>query len=201
MLKTVLLNGKKLPVPVPVKNVDEALSWLEEYLVGPRKTITRIELDGVIVDDHHMSQTLSDSSRLVVQADSAIELAIQTIDALRNLVGVMLRDIKHCAVQVYKMQADEDQSFLNDFLSDLVLILELAEHLFGLVGGHIEPGDLLAALELVNNSRVQVEEARKQLNLPVVARLILQFLEPQIQDVSNRLVAFQKQVLELDSPR
>ena len=138
---------------------------------------------------------------MVVQADSAIELAIQTIDALRNLVGVMLRDIKHCAVQVYKMQADEDQSFLNDFLSDLVLILELSEHLFGLVGGHIEPGDLLAALELVNNSRVQVEEARKQLNLPVVARLILQFLEPQIQDVSNRLVAFQKQVLELDSAR
>lgn len=200
MLKNVLLNGKKLPVPVPVKSMSDALGWLEDYLIEPKKTITKIELDGVVLEDESCGEMpLTASSRLVVQADSAIELAIQTIDALRNMVGVIIRDIKHCAVQVYQLKAEDSQEFLDNFLCDLGLMLDLSNHLFGLVGDYAEYNDLSEALSHVETSLGGAHSFRANMDWTPLARLILQKIEPEIQDVSNKLVAFQKKILELDA--
>ena len=89
MLKKVIVNNKKVPVPVPVRTIDEALRWIEATLVPAGHTITRVALDDRVLGEHDSDGDLGGlplnaESKLEVQIDSPVDLAIQTLDAMRN---------------------------------------------------------------------------------------------------------------------
>ena len=199
MLKSVLLNGKKVPVPVPVRTAGEALDWLEKFLVGPKKTVTKIELNGENLTDASLSERLDQSSKLVVQVDSEIDLAVQTIDALRNLTGMMIKDIKHCAVQVYQLKPEDKLDFIDNFVSDLNLALELSEHLLILVNGQISTKYMAKIMDQVGQVTQLIEKSRVNQDWQHLARVILQHLEPNLEAMAVEMSSLQKSIFQLQT--
>ena len=100
MLKTVYLNHKKTPVPIPIKNLLQATRWIEEFLVKEGYSMTKLTLDGQEIDvfegsvENIEAMALSQESRLEVQIESVKDISIQTIDALRNLCVILEKSLK-----------------------------------------------------------------------------------------------------------
>ena len=46
MLKSITLNRKKIPVPIPLTSLREAIAWVESDLLTQDRTITQVTLDG-----------------------------------------------------------------------------------------------------------------------------------------------------------
>src|SRR5262245_45241428 len=108
MLKKVFINSKKVPVPVPVRNLGDALRWVEQTLVPAGHVITRVALDGRILGDAETgaegvgSMLLAETCKLEIQIDSPADLTVQTLDALRNLASVVLSGLKVLAVDCWQ---------------------------------------------------------------------------------------------------
>ena len=85
MLKEVYIRRKKIPIPIPLKNMAQAYEWLEQTWVTNENTITSIKLDSKELNDKERKSadiTLCDRSHLEVQIDTPQELAIQTLDVI-----------------------------------------------------------------------------------------------------------------------
>ena len=50
MLESLIFNGKTIPIPIPLKNLSDAVGWAEETLLPAGFSITRICVDGFEVD-------------------------------------------------------------------------------------------------------------------------------------------------------
>ena len=57
MLKNLRINKKKVPVPVPLKSLNDALDWIQDTLVPPEHLITVIELDGQDIDPELVNES------------------------------------------------------------------------------------------------------------------------------------------------
>jgi len=138
MLKQLFINGKKIPVPVPVTTLDGALEWVHVTLVPEGHSITRVSLDGVVLDtavpgDVDFSQKLSQTSKLELQVDSPVDLAVQTLEAVRNLAAVINTGIKQLAVSCWQAKPVDRPDELGETIHDLELVQDLLEHLSGIV--------------------------------------------------------------------
>ena len=78
MLQNIYINKKKVPVPVPISGLRDAISWTEDFLVQPGYSLTRIELDGNLIDFDESgsleNRPLSNNSKLFLQLDSAADM-------------------------------------------------------------------------------------------------------------------------------
>ena len=134
MLKTIILNQKKVPVPIPIKNLSEAVQWVEQHLLRPDHSVTKIAIDGKEVDiEDSLSQmgslALNQKSKLEMRVDSPTEISIQTIDALRNLSVVLEKSLKPMAVTCWEFEGTEDPLDFPTLCGDLDLILDLVDHI------------------------------------------------------------------------
>ena len=89
MLKNLHLNGRVIPIPVPIKNIEHALHWLEENFAKGESLITCFKLNDQDIDFENGTDLsaieLDAESSLVVTIDSAKKLAIETLNAMREL--------------------------------------------------------------------------------------------------------------------
>ena len=196
MLKFLYLNQKKVPVPVPVKNLYEALLWIEKYLLRDGFSITRVVLDNNFIDilDEPERQLrtveLIADSRLEVQVDSVQDISIQTIDALRNLCGVLEKSLKPIAVKCWQAgeQGKEVPGELVPLIEDLDLILDMASHVEILVKDRVS----ITNIELIHQN---LEANYKALNVNLeaekwkdLAKTLLQNIEPLMTELTHELL-------------
>jgi hypothetical protein len=190
MLKKVLVNNKKVPVPVPVLTLDDALRWIESTLVPAGHTITRIALDDRLVGDYEGSADdigrtrLGPDSRLEVQIDSPVDLAIQTLDAMRNLASVVLSGLKPLAVECWQARPTTKPEELDAVCGDMELVLDLIDHVSGLM----EPMSVDAAAiqgisAMIKRASVGLTMARSHSDWRACAKLLLNKLEPLLKDL------------------
>ncbi len=135
MLKKLLLNKRTIPVPIPIKTLDEAAIWVEQNFVPPSYSITRIFLDGqdvmeeigAVANDGKSRRPifLHSKSNLEIQIDSPVELAIQSLETIRNLVDVMLQMVKPLAIECWEMTSFQKSAKLEMTYEDFGLIIEL----------------------------------------------------------------------------
>ena len=199
MLKHVFLNNKKLPVPVPIKTVSEAIKWAEESLLTADRIITKVVLDGHqldgIEDGIESPVTLTPDSKLCLQVDSAKELSLQTIDVLRNLVSVLERNLKPIAVALWQSPEGIAPEGLRQLFDDIDLSQALLDHLLGILeragDGRIEA--LSLKLAKTRTTLLQANQAGDWKNL---ARAMLNQYEPEVLLLGAELAALQRQLFD-----
>lgn len=204
MLKKFLLNGKRIPVPIPVKTLPEAVTWIEKHLLRPDCTITRIELDGRDIDapDGKLPQIgLSEQSDLRIQMDSPLEICLQTIDALRNLSSVIGRNMKPVAVQLWEHKGPKLPPEAKSIFEDIQLMLELLDHVLVLVDKRVELSHALGLQQHIAKAIIALNLARQQSDWRGVARVLLNQLEAPVVDLAGELSSLEKSVFEIQADR
>ena len=185
MLKKVTINQKKVPVPVPILTLGQAIHWIEDTLVPQGHTITRITLNDIVLgsDELDLGSSLTLDSKLEVQIDSPVELGLQTLEAARNLGSVILSGLKMLAVECWQAKPAVRPQELPGVTNDLSLILDLSDHIVCLV----EPlGIEVSALQgiscMLKRVSVSLTMASSSSDWKACARLLLNRLEPILRD-------------------
>ena len=135
MLKKLIVNQKTVPVPVPLRNLAEACSWIEEVLVPIGETVTSATLDGKdILDLWATTKTcasigLHEASRVEIRIESPEDLALQSFDAMHSLAEAILRGLKSLAVHLWQARKNDIQPELDAVKEDLGLIRELMDRI------------------------------------------------------------------------
>jgi hypothetical protein len=200
MLKRVFVNNRKIPVPVPVKTLGDALVFVEQTLVPEGHTVTRVVLDGRTLSEDRLSEhrgtPLNDESRLEVQVDSPADLAVQTLDALRNLALVIGSGLKPLAVECWQAKATTRPAELDAVTSDLKLILDLIDHLSGLVDAtHIDAAAIQGLSGMVQRVHSSLDLARGNSDWRASARILLNRLEPLLKDLVAEAESLQIRIM------
>src|SRR5688572_21512427 len=129
MIKEIVLNGKKVPVPVPIHDLSELLQWISTTLLSGEHVVTRIRLDGAELDLDRVAsskfhQPLG-SRKVEIQIDSPIDLTIQTVDALRNLATIIQPGLRPVAVECWGLAPSGSPKELDSIMADVDLLGDL----------------------------------------------------------------------------
>lgn len=201
MLKRVFINSKKVPVPVPVRTLGEALRWVEETLVPAGHQVTRVALDDRVLGDAAQSAELEDTllgpeSRLEIQIDSPVDLTVQTLDAMRNLASVILSGLKMLAVECWQAKSSVKPAELDSVSGDLELILDLLDHVAGLVDPrHVESAAIQGIQVMLKRAALGLDMAKSNSDWKACARLLLNRLEPLLKDLVAESETLQLRIL------
>jgi hypothetical protein len=207
MLKKILLNGKKIPVPVPIKTLPQAMAWVQKHLVRPDHVITRLQLDGREIEVQAdgigplPELALDEQSDLRLKIDSPMEICIQTIDALRNLSSVIGRNLKPVAVQLWEHKGHRIPVEARTVLDDVSLLVELFEHILVLVDKRIDLSNAMSLERQIKKSHAAIGLALQQADWKGLARVLLNQLESPIMEMSAELSSLEKLVMEIEVDR
>jgi hypothetical protein len=188
VLKLVFINSKKIPVPVPVRTLGEALAWVEETLVPAGHTVTRVALDDRVIGDDaqaaDLHARLTPESRLEIQVDSPVDLSVQTLDATRNLASVIVGGLKVLAVECWQAKSGQKPAELDSVANDLELVLDLLGHVAALVGPmQVDAAPLSGIQTMLKRDAVALAMAKANSDWKACARLLLNRLEPQLKEL------------------
>ena len=187
MIKWVSINSKRVPVPVPLNTLSDALDWIQDHLLQKEDTITKIVMNDIEIESElipGIKGRLSGETVLEFQVDTPFDLMVQSIETIRNFCTVLLRGVKQLAVDLWQMEETEANKVLitlNNFQADLALIVELVENSQNIdvrFSEHInrfnEYGQSLGQISLA------MEAAIAKSDWKGCARLLLNNLEPAI---------------------
>lgn len=201
MLKRIFINSKKVPVPVPVLTLGEALSWVETTLVPAGHTITRIVLDDRVLGDAANAADLEETplgndTRLEIQIDSPVDLTVQTLDAMRNLASVVMGGLKVLAVECWQAKSATKPSELDSVAADLELVLDLLDHTAGLIDPmHLDAAAIQGIHGMLKRAAVALNMAKSNSDWRACARLLLNRLEPLLKDLIAESETLQIRIL------
>ncbi|MDD9952613.1 MAG: hypothetical protein OXT67_13715 [Zetaproteobacteria bacterium] len=137
MLKTVQVGKKKIPVPVPLKHLADAIEWVEDIVVRHEGTLTKVVLDGEEIEDFHSKKwgkrKLSKSSSLHVQVDSPWNICMEILSTVSDFSEAISQSAHMVAVGIWDTESViPPQSIVNAY-ADSLLIVELVQHLSEIV--------------------------------------------------------------------
>jgi len=204
MLKKIMVNQKLIPVPVPLKTMREALDWVERTLIKPGQSITRVTLNGKSLSGERLerrnaselSSSLDDKSKLEFQIDTPTDLAIQTLDAIHNLAAVVLGGLKAQAVSFWQARPNEQPAEVATIHGDIILMLDLLEHLNGLVDTKAADTAALGGIAtMMKRIETGIGMAKANSDWKACARLLLNRLEPLLKDLVAESETLQVRIL------
>jgi hypothetical protein len=207
MLKKLLINGKKIPVPVPIYNLSDAVAWIEKHLLRPDHTITRITLDGREIDLGNEDRLrvpailLTAETDLRCKIDSPMEICIQTIDALRNLSTAIGRNLKPVAVHLWEYKGPRLSMEARAVIDDARLMIELLDHILILIDRRIDITNINSMRETIERAHRAIQAAESQSDWKGLARVLLQQLEEPTLELSHELSSLQKTIYEIQADR
>jgi hypothetical protein len=207
MLKKLLINGKKIPVPVPIHNLSDAVAWIEKHLLRPDHTITRITLDGRDIDlgnDDVLrvpALALTPESDMRCKIDSPMEICIQTIDALRNLSTAIGRNLKPVAVHLWEYKGSRISVEARAVIEDVRLMIELLDHILILIDRRIDITNVNSMRESIEKAHRAIQVAESHSDWKGLARVLLQQLEQPTLELSHELSSLQKTIYEAQADR
>lgn len=205
MLRSILINKKKIPVPVPFKVLDELIDWVQSYIIKPNETITRIKFDGCDIDfgiDDRIcvpSLSIKESSSVDIRIDSPDQVCLQALEALTNLCAILERALKPIAVTCWQGGSRDIPNDLSTLIEDLELINQLIDHLFLWLDHSIDR----EALELLNK---KIQQEISLLNIAIsrsdwrgVARLLLKGVENSVIQMKQDIFVAQEAIFSITS--
>lgn len=195
MLKKLNLNGRTLPVPVPIQTVGEALTWVCECLLKPDEVITKIVKDEKeITESFCQNDPTTDQTKLEIRADSPSELSAQSLDALCNLCTVMFRGLKPLAVSCWQTIPTEVLPETITLQDDLQLIVELAQNCITLIPDSIDIRQLTDLSQRLKGHHDTLRTCFGTRDWKQYARILLNRLEPTLRDLIDHASSLQAAV-------
>lgn len=200
MLKKLILNKRTIPIPVPIRNLEEALTWLSQTLVKSDEEFTKILLDGrELITEGVPTKTfstmlLTEASRLDVQVDSPLDLSLQSLDAVRNLALLIERGLKTLAVKCWQTPPNQRVLEINALHHDLGLMRDLCLHATDLIAGHLDTSVLNYLVDRLMKIREQLIAASQLPDWQQYANLLLNKLEGSLPEVANQAETIQSQI-------
>ncbi|MBI2601521.1 MAG: hypothetical protein HYW48_00545 [Deltaproteobacteria bacterium] len=201
MLKKIKLKHKEIPVPVPIKTLGEALSWVEK-LFAKHDTI----LTSVVLDDREMVDglkktkvrniPLNANSSLHIRIESPKDLSLQTLDVVGDLASAISNRLKGLAVHCWQDGSIKPRGELEEISSDISLLLELIEHMNGILDyshAYLAPVNGLA--HLIRSAHEAFHEKMSALHWQELARVLVTRLEPYLRELAKESTALQMTVL------
>lgn len=200
MLKHVFLNNKKLPVPVPIRTLEEALRWAEASLLSADRIITKVTLDGethydVLGDTVKSGLALNAESNLHLQIDSARDLSLQTIDVLRNLSSVLEGNLKPIAVLLWQYSGRDAPTGVPQILDDINLAQSLLDHLLGILDSSADERLTSLAVKLTTTTAL-LGTAAHHSEWRQLARVLLNQFEPELLMLQAELGNLQRNLFD-----
>lgn len=207
MLKRITLNGRRIPVPVPIRDLPEALLWVQKHLVRPDHAITRIELNGHDVEMsndgecHVEALPLEEGSDLRIKVDSPLEISLQTLDVLRNLSSVIGRNLKPIAVQLWEHKGLRLPVETVAVFDDFGLMQELLDHVLLLLDKRVDATNVIAFQNALNKAFTALQYAVQTADWKAAAKVLLNQVETPAMELANELTSVEKVIFELVADR
>lgn len=201
MLKRVLINRRTVPVPVPIKNLEQALHWVQQTLVLGDQVITKIVLDGKEIGEE-LGVTFTETSRLELFIESPIDLSVQTLETARNLAAILCGGLRPLAVACWEATPKQAPIETESILVDVRLIIDLIDHFHALIGPKdAATGDLVALHDSISQSLTGLKMARSQSDWRGFARILLNRLETELDKLCSESASIQANLLTNKSSR
>ncbi|RYZ49947.1 MAG: hypothetical protein EOP07_23685 [Proteobacteria bacterium] len=207
MLKRITLNGRRVPVPVPIRDLSEAVQWVQKHLVRPDHHITRIELNGSDVEFssdgecHVDAIDLSEGSDLRIKVDSPHEICIQTLDVLRNLSSVVGRNLKPIAVQLWEHKGLKLPPESASVFEDFGLMQELLDHVLLLLDKRVDATNVCSLQSALNKAFTALNYAVQTADWKAAAKVLLNQIETPASELANELTSVEKVIFEILADR
>ncbi|MES2745659.1 MAG: hypothetical protein V4655_09530 [Bdellovibrionota bacterium] len=202
MLKRMTLNGRRIPVPVPIQDLQEAVEWLQKHLVRPDHAITRIELNGEDIDFSSDGECrvaavrLAENSDLRVKVDSPSDICLQTLDVLRNLSSVIGRNLKPIAVKLWEHKGSRLPVETAAIFDDFTLMQELLDHILLLLDKQIDATNVCSIQAQLNKAFTALNYAVQSADWKATAKVLLNQIETPANELSNELSSVEKVIFE-----
>ncbi|MFK7823042.1 MAG: hypothetical protein AB8G05_02730 [Oligoflexales bacterium] len=188
MLKKIVVGNKEIPVPVPIQNLNDALSWIEDTLIPKNSILTKIYLNGTDMIDASREElslaSLNESCNLEVQIESPWDLSIKTLDAIRDLAHAIEKRLKRIAVECWEESSEIGLKQVVDTSNDLALILELINHINGIMDySQKEMAPVNGLARLIARPLKELDNSIKKGNWKHCAHLLLNRIEPLLKEM------------------
>ncbi len=188
-----MVNGQEMPVPIPVTSLTEAMNWFESNMLPEDKAVTCLYLDGEditeIYQSHSLkSQALTPQSKLEVLVESPVELTIGCLEAMDGTAKMLIGESKRLCVQLWQLDPLAAPTEVVRFEEDLRLLLDLAYHMLEFVdrtGASI--AGVIANSRLLTRNLQELEDAHRQKNFQLCARIILNKIRPWLKEQSTEV--------------
>ncbi|NDE14390.1 hypothetical protein EBZ80_05605 [bacterium] len=209
MLKKILVNNRLVPVPVPVLTLGQALGWVESTLVPAGSFVTRVILDGEVIefDSGIVSRRMADlplgeKSRLEIQMDSPASLALQTLDTIHSLSSAILGTLKSIAVSAWQTRPADKLPEIMSLNDDIRLVIDLVGHVNDLLlsataAKLLDPGPVAGIGRLLEHNLSSYNIARSQSDWKACAKVMLNRFEPLLKDLLVESETLQIRVLAI----
>ena len=196
MLKFIFIKNRRIPVPIPIYNLREALSWVGETFAVDDRLITRVvlndeELPLEIVDSR--DRPLDALSELMVQVESPREISAQSIEVVRDFCLVLLSRMKPAAVALYQFEGSEVLPAFSEIFEDMEDLHSLRVHINGILDQFHEDIAPFEALSLLCD-RVMGDllDEKNQRNWKKCSEILLHRLDPFLKKLHFEVVELQK---------
>jgi hypothetical protein len=192
VLKSIVLNQKKLPVPIPVRTLGEALNWVENHLQTKDQCLTKVVLNRKSLDLETLDPKLklNEQTFLELRLDSVDSLCIQSLEAIQNLLIIAEREQKDLVIQLWDFQGLMPQS-LKNFLNDLDLVVALIQQ----VNLFLEQKQLLAMGEDLQTIRRDIEVFKRRQDWREIVSVIINRLSRIYADLAREVTSLESEIL------
>lgn len=207
MLKRITLNGRRIPVPVPIRGMVEAVQWVQKHLVRPEHAITRIVLNGQDIDFTNDGEfrvadiDLGEGSDLRIKVDSPHEICLQTLDVLRNLASVIGNNLKPVAVQLWEYKALKLSGENAALFDDFGLMEELLDHVLVLLDKRVDATNLLSLQAALAKAFTSLRAAVQTSDWKAAAKVLLNQVETPSLELASELTSVEKVIFEISVDR
>jgi hypothetical protein len=198
MLKFVHIKNHRIPIPVPLANLEEALQWVSSTFAVDDKLITRALLDGQVIDldqGNFEQIILKAESDLFVQVESPTEISVQSLEVIKDFCTVLTGRMKVTAVGLYEYEGREVTSNLSSMLEDMAYLTDLRIHVNEIIDAYHEDIAPFEAMALV------CDRVMRDLNLHIQAKswkqcasILLNRLDPFLKMLRQEVVLLQGKI-------
>jgi hypothetical protein len=169
-----------VPIPVPVRDLEQVVEWLEQSMVPDGQNITSLTVDGrsvidILADRRLCSKTkLSEQTSVEVRIETPLDLALQSLETAHSLCRAILGTIKVVAVNLWQALPTESDTELSQLLDDTELVCDLIDHARDLgVGATVDFGKLQELQSRIRTLISDTQKSRNELQWRTCAQLLL----------------------------
>ena len=200
MLKNFKMRDKKIPIPVPLKNLFDAMEWIEKTFSGRDQVLTFASIDGKDILSLDKGKwrgiSLDEHSELEVRVDSPRELSVQTVEAVRDLSQGILSRIQAVAVKCWESESNVYLTNLREIAADIELVRELVAHVSGIIDyTHKEMAPVGALSRLLRYPAEDLIKSMRLCNWKACSHILLNRIEPLLRELAPESEQLQIRVL------